>query len=621
MKHIEQGSLWKGVEAMFGKSRLLVRISDQSSQKMKKKRKAGRRRIISIVCTVLLAAVGVLGLFIKARSGAEVNASTVKSAQVRTGDVSTTISSSGTLYGEEIASINLPVGIKIKKVLVSEGDQVKKGTRLASIYPASAAELLLTVRESIEDTEDELDDLDEDEIADTTSDDYLKKLTLDQELSDLQSLETQLETIVKSGYITADQAGIIAAISIADDTEISAESVNQTTDSSNTGSTGSKTTSSTASSAVSVTCATAASTPVRLAGASVSALREVSGTASEESTTEHTEDDKSADPEEDSQEDKDSSDNGNSSGSQGTESNQDKGSSKDTVDESAESDTSSVQESSKGTASSSDSSQSNQKSSSQSGDSTDNKNSNQNNGNQQGSMSGGNAGNPAGGGSGSGGSSSGTSTSSEASAIGDIDIVSAITLNSDSRMLVTVSVDEADIESVKVGQNAEITLNALSDQTLTGQITEVGKVASDSSESVRYPVKIAIDKSDNMRQGMSASAVIYIEKAENTLVIPSAAIQEEAGKSYVYTEKDSDDNLSGKKEVTTGLSDGSQVQINEGLEEGDTVYYTVLSKDSGSSSGHDQGFGHGAMEEGMPGGTPPSGGPDNNMGHGNSGDK
>ena len=604
---------------MFGKKK-----KDRKTESHKKRIKLTRGK--AIVCgfagLAVLAAVFVITG--KMKSGEKVEVSTTMSAEVETGDVSTSISASGTLTGEEIASINLPAGIKIKKVLVSQGDTVKKGSKLASVYPASVAEILLNVRESIDDTEDDIDDLDEDEIVDTSSDSYLEKLTLDQQLSELEELEDKLETILKSGYITADRSGVIGTVLVSDDTELGSQSTGtqsgtstETVSDTDTSYVSDGSTDETSYSAS--TYSTAAAVPSRMASSNVHVVRafltasaddsntnslsssgisENGDQAAEEGTTEE-ETDKT---EEDKTTDKEQKD-GEGDSSSGQSSSDDTSGESGSKDNAASSDKNST---TTGTG--------NNNNSSGSGNNSGTGQNGQSSQTQQGSQAGGRSGGQAGGSpSGSSGASSSTSTSTESS-IGDLEMVSAFTLNSDEKMLVTVSVDEADIQTVQEGLSADITLTALPDETLSGEIVEVGSSASDSSGSVKYPVSIALDKTDSMLEGMSASAVIYIEQASDALLIPSAAIQEEKGKAYVYTKKESDGILSGKTEVTTGLSDGSRVQISQGLSEGDTVYYTIVSSTSDKSGSSEKGEDRGGMRDGMSG--PPTGGPDGNFGGG-----
>ena len=111
---------------------------------------------------------------------------------------------------------------------------------------------------------------------------------------------------------------------------------------------------------------------------------------------------------------------------------------------------------------------------------------------------------------------------------------------------------------------------------------------------------------------MSASATINIAEATDAVLIPVDALQEQGDSTYVYTKKDSDDNLSGKTEVETGLSNGSQVEITSGLSEGDMVYYmkNTSSEDSSSDKAQMPGGGQGGGSD-MPGGGNGNGGPGN----------
>ena len=205
-----------------------------------------------------------------------------------------------------------------------------------------------------------------------------------------------------------------------------------------------------------------------------------------------------------------------------------------------------------------------------------------------------------------GGSSSGSSLSSDAAAASSTTSddstyeTAVLSIVSEEKVIVSINVDELDILSVEEGQTAEITLDAVEDETFTGTISSVSASASGTSGSATYPVEITLDKTEDMLFGMSASATIQVEEASNALLIPVNALQEEGSTTFVYTKTDEDGNLSGKTEVTTGLSDGTQVAILSGLEEGDTVYYLRTGSDSDDST-------FPAMGGSMPSGDMPSG--------------
>lgn len=216
-------------------------------------------------------------------------------------------------------------------------------------------------------------------------------------------------------------------------------------------------------------------------------------------------------------------------------------------------------------------------------------------------------------------STDGSSTSAQYSAYE----TAAFSIASDEKATVSINVDELDITSVKEGQTAKITLDAIDGEEFEGTIASVSSEASSGSSSAKYPVEITFDKTDDMRIGMTASASISIDEAEDAVLIPVDALQEKGNKTFVYTEKDSDGNLSGEVEVETGLSNGNKVEITSGLKSGDTVYY-LKTTSSGSSDSQqnmqDMGGGPGGNGEapsGDMGGN--GGGPGGNSGEAPSG--
>ena len=204
----------------------------------------------------------------------------------------------------------------------------------------------------------------------------------------------------------------------------------------------------------------------------------------------------------------------------------------------------------------------------------------------------------------------------------------AFTISGDTSMLLSVSVDELDINSVTQGQTADVTFDAIEDKTFEGTVTKVSNTASASGGVAKYTVEITVPKDEKMKAGMNASATITIEEKENIVTIPVNALQERGEEVFVYTEQDDEGNLSGEQQVTTGLSDGENVEITEGLSEGDVVYYQKTgggntSSDTGFSMlGNDMGdmempdfsqFGNMGDMENMPGGGNMGGGNGNPM--------
>ena len=195
----------------------------------------------------------------------------------------------------------------------------------------------------------------------------------------------------------------------------------------------------------------------------------------------------------------------------------------------------------------------------------------------------------------SGGGSSGSvsisgSSSSSVSSSSDslVSTQSAFVIANGDKMVVTMNVDELDILSMSEGLSAEITLDAIENETFEGTITNVSQSASGSNGSTQYPVEITFDKTDEMLSGMNASVSVIIKQAEDVLTVPLVAIVDEGKSSYVYTGYDeASGELTGKTEVTLGMSDENSVEITDGLSKGDTVCYVIEKSDSNDKSGSD----------------------------------
>lgn len=223
-------------------------------------------------------------------------------------------------------------------------------------------------------------------------------------------------------------------------------------------------------------------------------------------------------------------------------------------------------------------------------------------------------------------SSDSSSTSSSTSSDTNTELTSAFSIAAGDEMTLSVNVDEMDILSIETGQKATVTFDAIENKEYEGEITSIDKNGTTSNGTTKYPVEITLTKEDSMMSGMNASVTITTSEVSEALLVPAAAVTEEGNTSYVYTEKDSKTGeLSGKTEVQTGDTDGTNIVITSGVSEGDTVYYSMAAGGSSDDSSTDNqnndqnrkdmkmdgSFG-GGQSGGNGGGTPPSGGPGGN---------
>ena len=176
-------------------------------------------------------------------------------------------------------------------------------------------------------------------------------------------------------------------------------------------------------------------------------------------------------------------------------------------------------------------------------------------------------------GSAAGGGASSTTTTTQTTSY-TMDETAICTLTPYTQADIVLSVDELDIGLLSVGQSAEVTLDALPGQSFEGTITEIDPVGSNDGGDTKYNVTVSIERTENMYTGMNATVRITLGTTENVLVIPATALNEDVSGVYVYTAYDKrSDELSSPVYVTTGSSDGDQVEITSGLSLGDSYYY------------------------------------------------
>lgn len=93
-------------------------------------------------------------------------------------------------------------------------------------------------------------------------------------------------------------------------------------------------------------------------------------------------------------------------------------------------------------------------------------------------------------------------------------------------MQVEADVDEADIGMVKEGQRVEFTVDAFSDETFSGKITQVRLQPNESSNVITYTVIVTVEnKGMKLMPGMTASITDYVEEVNDVLLLPGKAIR------------------------------------------------------------------------------------------------
>ncbi len=139
-------------------------------------------------------------------------------------------------------------------------------------------------------------------------------------------------------------------------------------------------------------------------------------------------------------------------------------------------------------------------------------------------------------------------------------------------VVMTVDVDELDVNKVAVGQKATVTLDAFSSETFEATVTRISYIGQSSGSITTYATDLELAYDERLRVGMNGSAVIQSDHVENVVIVPLGAVHEDADGAYVYLLDDMDQQE--KCYITTGLSDGSYAEVCSGLHAGDRIVYS-----------------------------------------------
>ncbi len=145
-----------------------------------------------------------------------------------------------------------------------------------------------------------------------------------------------------------------------------------------------------------------------------------------------------------------------------------------------------------------------------------------------------------------------------------------ITLYDQEDVTLTVTVDEDDMTDIEIGGPVNIAFTAYPDETYEAEVTEISDATYDSSGNVVYDVTVTVTSdASGLFQGMTGDVTFVTKEVEEVLYVSNRAIIRDGTRSYVKM-MDSDGNIT-EVDVTTGFSDGTYVEIIEGLSEGDVV--------------------------------------------------
>lgn len=142
-------------------------------------------------------------------------------------------------------------------------------------------------------------------------------------------------------------------------------------------------------------------------------------------------------------------------------------------------------------------------------------------------------------------------------------------------MIFRGDVDETDVGKLREGMPVKLSIGAMQQTELDAELEYIAPKASTDDNIIKFEVKAAIELNDDIfvRSGYSANASIVIDRRENILTVPEGVIEFENGRTYVYvlTGGEDEEQTFERREIHTGLSDGINMEVTDGLTENDRV--------------------------------------------------
>ena len=136
------------------------------------------------------------------------------------------------------------------------------------------------------------------------------------------------------------------------------------------------------------------------------------------------------------------------------------------------------------------------------------------------------------------------------------------------------NIDETEVGQLAMGVQMKITIGALQDLKFDAALEYISPKAVESNGANQFEIKAAVKLAEGgkIRSGYSANAEIVLAKADKVLTVPESAIEFSGDSTFVYIIKGEGKQKSYERTaVTTGLSDGVNIEIKKGLTAKDKV--------------------------------------------------
>jgi membrane fusion protein (multidrug efflux system) len=143
-----------------------------------------------------------------------------------------------------------------------------------------------------------------------------------------------------------------------------------------------------------------------------------------------------------------------------------------------------------------------------------------------------------------------------------------------SNVYAVINIEQKDLGSIKIGQQAAVTVDTYSDRTFTGNVDMINPEAGSTNRMFRTKIKVD-NRDDALKAGMFTNVELVTGVAVPVLTVPQAAVLQKQGIYYVFTVEN---DQAVRHQVEIGTATGEVIQITSGIQQGDRLAVSNVSQ-------------------------------------------
>ncbi|MBY0424934.1 MAG: efflux RND transporter periplasmic adaptor subunit [Cytophagales bacterium] len=151
-------------------------------------------------------------------------------------------------------------------------------------------------------------------------------------------------------------------------------------------------------------------------------------------------------------------------------------------------------------------------------------------------------------------------------------------------------IDESEVGKIREGMELTLTIGAIEDKKFKAELEYIAPKGVTEEGAIKFQIKakVLLEKGDFLRAGYSANADIILGTKKDVLAVKESTLQ--FGKDSVFVEVEKQPQVFEKRLIKTGLSDGINIEVLEGLSQADKVKLPYEKEDEKKKQGRPKRF-------------------------------